>query len=77
MKTITSPILNRQNGISVDLQRTERGLLTNAMYPTLVPFILPPKVDGGPAGTVQLSTRAAASGALLPLPSNSLVGCGG
>lgn len=74
--TISIPLLDPENGISVEIQGTECRLLASAMYPTPVPFTLLVE-DGAEAGTVQLSTRAGASSTPLPLPSNSLVGCSG
>jgi hypothetical protein len=46
------------------------------MYIAPSPFTL--LVEDGPqSGSVQLSTRAGTSSTPIPLPSNSLVGCGG
>jgi hypothetical protein len=74
--TISISLRNPENGIGVEIQGNECRLLTSGMYPTPVPFTL--LVEDGPeAGTVQLSTRAGASSTPIPLPSNSLVGCGG
>jgi hypothetical protein len=74
--TISIPLLDPENGISVEIQGRACRLLASGMYPTPVPFTL--LVEDGPqAGAVQISTRAGASSTLLPLPSNSLVGCGG
>lgn len=74
--TISISLLDPNNGISVEIQGSECRLLASANYPTPVPFTL--LVDDGPqAGTVQLSTRAGTSRTPMPLPSNSLVGCGG
>ncbi len=74
--TISISLRNPQNGISVEIQGTECRLLASAMYPTPSPFTLLVD-DGAQAGSVNLSTRAGASSAPIPLPSNSLVGCGG
>jgi hypothetical protein len=74
--TISIPLRNPQNGIAVEIQATECRLLASAMYPTPLPFTVL-VVDGPQSGSVKLSTRAGASSTPIPLPSNSLVGCGG
>jgi hypothetical protein len=74
--TISISLRNPQNGISVEIQGTEWRLLASAMYPTPSPFTLLVD-DGAQTGSVNLSTRAGGSSAPIPLPSNSLVGCGG
>jgi hypothetical protein len=74
--TISISLRNPQNGISVEIQGTECGLLASAMYPTPSPFTLL-VVDGSQSGSVKLSTRAGATRTPIPLPSNGLVGCGG
>jgi hypothetical protein len=74
--TVSISLRNPRNGISVEIQGTECRLLASAMYPTPSPFTL--LVEDGPqSGSVKLSTRAGASSTPIPLPSNSLVGCGG
>jgi hypothetical protein len=74
--TISIALLNPENGISVEIQGSECRLLASAMYPTPVPFTL--LVENGPEpGAVKLSTRAGTSRTPMPLPSNSLIGCGG
>jgi len=74
--TISIPLLDPENGISVEIQGSGCRLLASDLYPTPVPFTLLLE-DGPQAGTVQLSTRGGASRTPLPLPSRSLVGCGG
>lgn len=74
--TISIRLLNPENGISIEIQGTECRLLAKAMYPTPVPFSLLLE-DGPQGGTIQLSTSAEVSSTPMPLPSNSLVGCGG
>lgn len=70
------PLLNPENGIAVEIQGSECRVLASARYPTPVPFTL--RLEDGPqAATIQLSTSAEVSGTPMPLPSNSLVGCGG
>jgi hypothetical protein len=74
--TVSIALRNPQNGISVEIQASECRVLAEGRHPTPVPFTL--LVEDGPeAGTVRLSTRAGASGTPIPLPANSLVGCGG
>lgn len=74
--TISILLRNPQNGIGVDLQREGCQLLAEGMYPTPVPFTLLVD-DGARAGEVELSMVAGASSIPLPLPVNSLRGCGG
>jgi hypothetical protein len=74
--TISIPLLDPANGISVEIQGSECRLLASGLYPRPVPFTLLLE-DGPQAGTVQLSSRGGASSTPLPLPSSSLVGCGG
>jgi hypothetical protein len=74
--TISIPLRNPQNGIAVEIQGTECRLLASATYQTPPRFTL--LVEDGPqAGSVKVSTRSGASTTPIPLPSNSLVGCGG
>lgn len=74
--TISISLRNPHNGISVEIQGTECRLLASAMYPTPSPFTLLVE-NGAQSGSIQLSTRAGESSTPIPLPSNSLVGCGG
>jgi hypothetical protein len=73
--TISIPLLNPGSGIAVEIERPPCRLLARGMYPSGASFTL--LVTDGPAGTVRLSTRAATFATPVPLPSNSLVGCGG
>lgn len=74
--TISIGLKNPQNGISVEIQAPGCRLLASAMLPTPVPFTL--FVDDAPgAGIVRLSTVAGTGLTPLPLPINSLEGCGG
>jgi len=74
--TITILLRNPENGIGVEVQREGCHLLAKGMYPTPVPFTL--FVDDAPgAGNVRLSMVAGSSAIPLPLPVNSLRGCGG
>lgn len=74
--TVSIKLLNPANGIGVEIQGVGCRLLASAMYPTPGAFTLVVE-DGANAGTVKLSTRPGVAAAPLPLPSNSLVGCGG
>lgn len=74
--TISIKLLNPANGIGVEIQGGECRLLASAMYPTPGAFTLVVE-DGAEAGAVKLSTRPGGAAKPIPLPSNSLVGCGG
>lgn len=74
--TVSIGLLNPANGISVEIQGTACRLLASAMYPTPGGFTLVVE-NGAGAGSVKLSTRRETAGQPIPLPSNSLVGCGG
>jgi hypothetical protein len=74
--TISIKLLNPANGIGVEIQGAECRLLASAMYPTPGAFTLVVD-DGAEAGAVELSTRPGAVATPIPLPSNSLIGCGG
>ncbi len=74
--TISIKLLNPANGIGVEIQGAECRLLASAMYPTPGAFTLVVE-DGAEAGAVELSTRPGAAATPIPLPSNSLIGCGG
>lgn len=69
-------LLNPRNGIGVEIQDGKCGLLASAQYPTPEPFTLLID-DGSKSGEIRLSTRKGASATAVPLPSNSLQGCGG
>ena len=74
--TISIGLKNPQNGISVEIQAAGCRLLASAMFPAPAPFTL--LVDDAPgAGNVRLSTVPGTGPAPLPLPINSLEGCGG
>ncbi len=74
--TISIPLLNPRNGVSIEVEGGECRLLASGNFPTPEPFTL--LVEDGPeSGTVTISTIADASSTPIPLPSNSLVGCGG
>jgi hypothetical protein len=74
--TVSIPLLNPQNGIGIELQGVGCRLLAKGFYPTPLPFTLLVEDTAG-SGKVTLSTVAGAASSPLPLPSNSLVGCGG
>lgn len=74
--TISIPLLNPQNGVSVEVQGAECRLLDKGFFPTPVPFTLLVE-DAAGAGNIQLSIVAGASSTPLSLPTNSLTGCGG
>lgn len=74
--TVSIALLNPKNGIGVEIQGAECRLLTSSFYPTPIPFTLVVEDGTGP-GTVRLLTVAGTSSTPLPLPTNSLVGCGG
>lgn len=74
--TVSIRLLNPANGIGVEIQGTGCRLLASTMYPTPGGFTLVVE-DGAGAGTVKLSTRPETAAQPIPLPSNSLVGCGG
>jgi hypothetical protein len=74
--TISIPLLNPQNGIGVEVQGVGCQLLASGAFPTPAPFTLVVE-DAVGAGNVQLSTVAGAASTPIPLPTNSLVGCGG
>jgi hypothetical protein len=74
--TISISLRNPQNGIAIEIQGSECRLLASARFPTPGSFTL--LVEDGPqAGSIKLSTLAGASSTPIPLPSNSLFGCGG
>ena len=74
--TISISVRDPQNGISVEIQGTGCRLLASETYIAPSPFTL--LVEEGPqSGSITLSTRAGVSRTPMPLPSNSLVGCGG
>jgi hypothetical protein len=74
--TISISLRDPQNGISVEIQGTGCRLLAGETYIAPSPFTL--LVEDGPqSGSIKLSTRAGVSSTPMPLPSNSLVGCGG
>jgi hypothetical protein len=74
--TISIPMLNLQNGIGVEIQDGKCRLLAQGNYPTPKPFTL--VIEDGPTpGTIRLTTRSDVSTSPIPLPSNSLEGCGG
>lgn len=74
--TIVIRLLNPRNGISVEIQGGQCGLLASAEYPTPDPFTLLIE-DGSRSGQIRLSTRGGALSTAIPLPSNSLRGCSG
>ena len=74
--TISISVRDPQNGISVEIQGTQCRLLASEMYIAPSPFVLLLE-DGPQSGTIKLSTRVGASSTPMPLPSNSLIGCGG
>ncbi len=74
--TISIPLLNPQGGVGVEVQGTECRLLAAGSFPTPEPFTLLVE-DGAQAGTIRISAHVGASRTPTPLPSNSLVGCGG
>lgn len=74
--TVSIKLLNPANGIGVEIQGVGCSPLADASYPTPGGFTLVVE-DGAEAGTVRLSTRPEMAAAPIPLPSNSLVGCGG
>jgi hypothetical protein len=74
--TISIKLLNPVNGIGVEIQGTGCRLLASEMYPTPGSFTLVVD-DGAGTGTVKLSTEPKTAPQPIPLPSNSLVGCGG
>jgi hypothetical protein len=67
---------NLRDGIGVDFQDGKCGLLATAQYPTVNPFTLLID-DASKSGAIRLSTREGVSSTAIPLPSNSLQGCGG
>lgn len=69
-------LLDPTNGIAVEVQGAECRLLAEGMFPTPLPFTLLVE-DGAQAGTIRISRLAGALRTPTPLPSNSLVGCGG
>ena len=73
--TISIPLLNPENGITVEIQGPGCRVIASGRYPSSVSFTL--LVTDGPAGTVQVSRRSWTFVPPLPLPANSLVGCGG
>jgi hypothetical protein len=74
--TISISLRDPQNGIAVEIQGTQCRLLASETYIGPSPFTL--LVEDGPqSGIIKLSTRAGVSSTPIPLPSNSLVGCGG
>ena len=74
--TISIMLKNPTNGIGVEVQREGCHLLAKGIYPTPEPFTLLID-DAAEAGEIQLQTVAGASSTPLPLPVNSLRGCGG
>lgn len=74
--TVSINLLNPDNGIGVEIQAPGCRLLATADYPTPGTFTLVVE-DGPKAGTIKLSTSPGVAATPIPLPSNSLVGCGG
>jgi hypothetical protein len=74
--TVVIRLSNLRDGIGVDFQDGKCGLIATAQYPTLNPFTLLVD-DASKSGEIKLSTREGVSSTAIPLPSNSLQGCGG
>jgi hypothetical protein len=74
--TISIKLFNPTNGIGVEIQGVGCRLLASAMYPTPGPFTLVVE-DGADAGAIRISTVTGTAEAPIPLPTNSLEGCGG
>jgi len=74
--TVTIQLSNPQNGIGIEVQGVGCRVLAKATYPTPARFTLLID-DATTTGAITLSTREGPESSPLPLPSNSLVGCGG
>ena len=74
--TIVISLFNLQNGIGVEVTGGGCSVLASGSFPTLAPFTLLVE-DGAGRGEVKLSAVAGAASTPLPLPTNSLHGCGG
>lgn len=74
--TISIALLNPLNGIGVEIQGVGCRLFVAGNFPTSRPFTLLID-DAAEAGNIRLSTVAGTSSPPLPLPANTLVGCGG
>jgi hypothetical protein len=74
--TISLPLVNPQNGIYIEFQVGGCKVIATASYPTPDPFTLVID-DGAKVGTITLSTRPGTTPTPMPLPSDSLEGCGG
>ena len=74
--SITIPMLSPASTIGVEIQVGSCKVGASATYPRPTPFTLL-ILDGARSGEIVLSTRVGVSAAPIPLPSNSLLGCGG
>ena len=74
--TIEIELGNPTNGIGVEIQDGKCGVLATATYPTPTPFTLVIE-NAGESGHLRLSTQPGTAASPIPLPSNSIVGCGG
>jgi hypothetical protein len=63
------------NGIYIEIQDGQCGLLATARYPTPTPFTL--VIENGSAGAVRLATHSGLASSRIPLPSNGITGCSG